>query len=80
MAIARHSLLDGKTAKRAKTLGDIGERIARRVLAENGFEKIRNLNREVTNFTFADFYAERDDHRYAISVKIRNKFVSPQAD
>lgn len=28
----------------------------------------------MTNFPFADVYAERGGHRYAISVKIRNKF------
>jgi predicted RecB family endonuclease len=70
----RHSRIDANTAERAKRLGAVGERIAKEVLAGSGFKKIRNLNQHMTNFPFADVYAERGGHRYAISVKIRNKF------
>jgi hypothetical protein len=72
--VIRHSKLGADTARRDKVLGHVGERLASDVLARCGFTSIRNLNREKNNFPFADLYAERNSHRYVISVKIRNKF------
>lgn len=68
--------LDRTTAHRCKKLGDIGEELAEHLLKVNGFSNVQNLNLLKSNFPFADFYAEREDVRYIISVKIRNKYES----
>ena len=58
-------------ALRKKVLGETGEKIAERILAENGFESIDKLP---TNYPFADVYAKRDGKCYVISVKMREKY------
>lgn len=63
-----------KEAARTRSLGELGELIAIKVLVDNGYEKIINLNDKKMNFPFADLYAEKDDERLIISVKARNKF------
>lgn len=60
--------------KRFKRLGDYGEILAKKVLEENGFEDVRNLNEARMNFPFADYYARKDGEEYLISVKTRNKY------
>ena len=70
----RRSELDASTADRAHRLGEVGESLAEKVLLESGFANVRNLNRDVPNYPYADFYAERGKDRYAISVKMRNKY------
>lgn len=59
---------------RAKSLGTLGELLAIKALADNGFEKIRNLNDEKSNFPFGDLLTEKSNTRYLISVKSRNKY------
>ena len=63
-----------KEAARKKSLGELGELIAIKVLVDNRFEKIINLNDKKTNFPFADIYAEKEGKRFIISVKARNKY------
>jgi hypothetical protein len=60
--------------KRFKTLGDIGESIAEDILFKNDFKDISNLNKIKKNFHFADFVAVKNDSKYLISVKTRNKY------
>jgi hypothetical protein len=70
----RHvEVFDQKTARRAQQLGTFGEDLAEKVLRESGFRNIKNLNNERLNFPFADFYAERHNEKYIISVKSRNR-------
>jgi hypothetical protein len=49
--------LDRRTARRAKTLGEVGELLARRILKRAGFTKVTNLNRRKVNFPYADVFA-----------------------
>ena len=63
-----------KEASRKKSLGELGELFALKSLVDNKFDRIRNLNDDSMNATFADIYCEKDDVRYVISVKARNKF------
>jgi len=70
----RIAVLDKSVARRWRELGAAGEALAELLLRSNGFTHIKNLNRQQTNFPFADFYAERDGQRYVISVKARNKY------
>jgi hypothetical protein len=63
-----------KEASRRKSLGELGELIAIKVLVDNKFEKIINLNDRKINFPFADIYAEKNGERLIISVKARNKY------
>jgi hypothetical protein len=65
---------DNKFAIKVKSLGALGELIAIKVLVDNDFEKIRNLNDQKKNFPYGDLYAEKDGKRYVISVKSRNKY------
>ena len=65
---------DNKFALRVKSLGALGELIAIKVLVDNDFEKIHNLNDQKKNFPYGDLYAEQDGARYVISVKSRNKY------
>lgn len=65
---------DNKFTLRVKSLGALGELIAIKVLVDNDFEKIRNLNDQKKNFPYGDLYAEKDGRRYVISVKSRNKY------
>lgn len=66
-----------KEAARKKSLGELGELFAIKVLVDEGFDRIRNLNDIKRNEAYADIYCEKDGDRYVISVKTRNKF---QAD
>ena len=66
-------VLDKATAARSHRLGRTGEEWAEALLARNGFVHIHNLNAEQTNHSYADIYAEKDTHKYVISVKTRNK-------
>lgn len=70
----RRSELDASTAGRCQRLGEIGELLAEKLLIAAGFVNVRNLNRDAANYPFADFYAERGCNRYAVSVKMRNKY------
>lgn len=70
----RIALLSQETALRARRLGSFGEALAGHILQNAGFANIQNLNHIRENFPFADIYAERSGRRYAISVKIRNRY------
>jgi hypothetical protein len=72
--MGRISILNTLTARRARSLGELGESLAESILVQAGFIKVRNLNHSKMNFPFADFYAERKNEKYVISVKIRNKY------
>jgi hypothetical protein len=63
-----------KEAARKKSLGELGELFALKALVDNKFDRIRNLNDESMNETFADIYCEKDGESFVISVKARNKF------
>lgn len=63
-----------KEAARKKSLGELGELFAFKALVDHNFDKIRNLNDESMNETFADIQCEKDGKKYIISVKARNKF------
>jgi len=63
-----------KEAARKKSLGELGELFALKALVDQKFDKIRNLNDNAMNETFADIEAEKDGVKYVISVKARNKF------
>lgn len=65
--------LDKKEALRKKSLGELGELFAIKALVDNAFERIVNLNDRKMNYPFADLYAEKDNRRYIISIKARNK-------
>lgn len=72
--MVRRIELDASTARRAHSLGEVGEGVAEKLLARAGFTNVRNLNLETSNFPYADFYAERKGERFVVSVKIRNKY------
>ena len=63
-----------KEALRKKSLGELGELIGIKVLVDNKFEKIKNLNDIKMNYPFADLIAEKDEKKYVISIKARNKY------
>ena len=63
-----------KEARRKKALGELGKLLGIKALVDNGFTNIKNLNGIKRNYTFADLYAEKDNKKYAISIKTRNKF------
>lgn len=63
-----------KEAARKKSLGELGELFALKALVDNKFDRIRNLNDDSMNETFADIECEKDGLRYVISVKARNKY------
>ena len=63
-----------KEASRKKSLGELGELFAIKVLVDNHYEKIVNLNDKKMNFPFADLYAEKEGKRFIFSVKARNKY------
>ncbi|MFZ2634526.1 MAG: hypothetical protein WAZ60_00185 [Desulfosalsimonadaceae bacterium] len=66
--------LNHHTALRAKSLGALGELLAIKALVDNEFNNIRNLNDQKKNYPYADFYAERGERKYVISVKARNRY------
>lgn len=67
-------LTNKKEASRKKSLGELGELFALKALVDSKFDRIRNLNDDAMNETFADISCEKDGEKYIISVKARNKF------
>ena len=67
-------LANKKEASRKKSLGELGELFALKALVDNKFDRIRNLNDDAMNETFADISCEKDGEKFIISVKARNKF------
>lgn len=63
-----------KESARKKSLGELGELFAIKALVDKKFDRIRNLNDNKMNETFADIECEKDGLRYVISVKARNKY------
>lgn len=63
-----------KEAARRKSLGELGELFSIKVLVDEQYDKIRNLNDEHMNEPYADIYCEKEDKRLVISVKTRNKY------
>jgi hypothetical protein len=63
-----------KEAARKKSLGELGELFAIKALVDKKFDRIRNLNDNTLNETFADIECEKEGKRYIISVKARNKY------
>lgn len=63
-----------REAARKKSLGELGELFALKALVDKKFDRIRNLNDDIMNETFADIECEKDGIRYIISVKARNKY------
>jgi hypothetical protein len=63
-----------KEAARKKSLGELGELFALKALVDKKFDRIRNLNDNIMNETFADIECEKDGISYIISVKARNKY------
>ena len=66
--------LNKKEAARKKSLGELGELFALKALVDKRFDKIRNLNDNVFNETFADIECEKDGIRFIVTVKARNKY------
>jgi hypothetical protein len=63
-----------KEAARKKSLGELGELFEIKALVDKKFDRIRNLNDNLMNETFADIECEKDGLKYVISVKARNKY------
>jgi len=63
-----------KEAARKKSLGELGELFAIKALVDKKIDRIRNLNDNVMNETFADIECEKDGQKCIVSVKARNKF------
>jgi len=63
-----------KEAARKKSLGELGELFALKALVDKKFDRLRNLNDNILNETFADIECEKDGLRYIVSVKARNKY------
>jgi len=63
-----------KEALRKKSLGELGELFAIKALVDNSFERIVNLNDRKMNYPYADLYAEKENKKYVISIKARNKY------
>ncbi len=63
-----------KEAARKKSLGELGELFALKALVDKKFDRIRNLNDNLMNETFADIECDKDGLKYIISVKARNKY------
>jgi hypothetical protein len=68
------NLANKKEASRKKSLGELGELFALKSLVDKKFDRIRNLNDDLMNETFADISCEKDGVKYIISVKARNKY------
>ena len=67
-------LQNKKEAARKKSLGELGELFATKALVDKKFDRIRNLNDNIMNETFADIECEKDGMKYIVSVKARNKY------
>ena len=63
-----------KEALRKKSLGELGELFGIKALVDNSFERIVNLNDKKMNYPYADLYAEKENKKYVISIKARNKY------
>lgn len=63
-----------KEAGRKKSHGELGELFALKALVDKKFDRIRNLNDNTMNETFADIECENEGQKYIISVKARNKY------
>lgn len=63
-----------KEAARKKSLGELGELFAIKALVDQKFDRIRNLNDNKMNESFADIECEKNGLKYVISVKARNKY------
>ncbi len=63
-----------KEALRKKSLGELGELFGIKALVDNSFEKIVNLNDKRMNYPYADLYAEKENKKYIVSIKARNKY------
>lgn len=63
-----------KEAARKKSLGELGELFALKALVDKKFDRIRNLNDNIMNETFADIECDKEGLRYVISVKARNRY------
>lgn len=66
--------VERKEALRKKSLGELGELFGIKALVDNSFERVVNLNDKKMNYPFADLYAEKENKRYIISIKARNKY------
>jgi|ERR1035437_5339751 hypothetical protein len=67
-------IINKKEAARKKSLGELGELFAIKALVDKKFDRIRNLNDNKMNESFADIECEKDGVRYILSVKARNKY------
>jgi hypothetical protein len=63
-----------KEAARKKSLGELGELFALKALVDRKFDRIRNLNDNKMNESYADIECEKNGIKYVISVKARNKY------
>lgn len=63
-----------KEASRKKSLGELGELFGIKALVDNSFERVVNLNDKKMNYPYADLYAEKENNKYVISIKARNKY------
>ena len=63
-----------KEALRKKSLGELGELFGIKALVDNSFERVVNLNDKKMNYPYADLYAEKENKKYVISIKARNKY------
>jgi hypothetical protein len=68
-----------KEALRKKSLGELGELFGIKALVDSSFEKVVNLNDKKMNNPFADLYAEKDNRKFIISIKARNKYQRDHA-
>jgi len=50
-----------KEAARKKSLGELGELFAIKTLVDNQFDKIRNVNDDSMNETYADIICQKDN-------------------
>ena len=63
-----------KEAQRKKSLGELGELFGIKALVDSRFERVVNLNDRKMNYPYADLYAEKDNQRFIVSIKARNKY------
>ncbi len=68
------NLVTKKEAARKKSLGELGELFALKALVDKRFDRIRNLNDHKMNEAFADIACEKEEQKFVVSVKSRNKY------
>ena len=68
------SVSEKKEALRKKSLGELGELFGIKALVDSSFEKVVNLNDRKMKYPYADLYAEKDNKRFIVSIKARNKY------